>query len=258
MITHEIGEQIRRLLAADRETSFAKKRLIEPDLAAGLEELAGLLDSVLVPMAAGGRGPKFRIASGRYWHPLDPLPQEFEWSDVAAGLSRICRFTGQLPPEHVQDHETYTVAQHCVLAWRLAHQMKEPVDVQKAVALHDAAEALWGLGDVVAPVKRMPWAKLFLGSIERRVEDAIADKAGLPRGAFAGERVKLYDVQAYVIESVCLRGIKPDDAPPRDPAFADVKVQPRTPGVARRQFDEMLAELGIIDGPGVPGKEHAP
>ena len=32
------------------------------------------------------------------WHPFRPRPEDFEWTDIAIGASRIPRFGGQLSP----------------------------------------------------------------------------------------------------------------------------------------------------------------
>lgn len=106
------------------------------------------------------------ITRGRtYFDFEDPSRSEITIEDIAAGLSRECRYAGQLP-DYV---EIYSVAQHSVLC----SQIVAP-EFQLHALLHDAAEAY--MGDLTSPLKRLcPDFK----AIEKRVEAEIWSRFGL-------------------------------------------------------------------------------
>ena len=92
----------------------------------------------LVP--AAHRGDWMQLASGRAFYPLDPRPEEIHIEDIAAALSKLCRYGGHCK-------RFYSVAEHCVL---MAHAA--PDGMHLAALLHDASEAY--LSDVIRPIKR--------------------------------------------------------------------------------------------------------
>lgn len=109
------------------------------------------------------RGFNQTTAHGRAFYSLDPRPEEVFIDDIAAQLSRICRFGGALKEyREVSDGrifslygvrtmteeavETYSVAQHSVL---VADHVPEPFRLR--ALLHDAAEAY--VGDIIKPIK---------------------------------------------------------------------------------------------------------
>lgn len=92
----------------------------------------------LVP--AAHRGDWMQLASGRAFYPLDPRPEEIHIEDIAAALSKLCRYGGHCK-------RFYSVAEHCVL---MAHAA--PDGMHLAALLHDASEAY--LSDMIRPIKR--------------------------------------------------------------------------------------------------------
>ena len=108
-----------------------------------------------------------RLRSGRYFDLADPQPEQVDISDIAGALSKICRFGGQVG-------RYYSVAEHSVHCAGVAHVDGLCLDAQRAVFLHDAAEAY--IGDVVKPIKVMlpDYAR-----IEARVEAAIGVRFGI-------------------------------------------------------------------------------
>lgn len=93
---------------------------------------------------------------------LDPGARDIHYKDIAASLSKLCRFTG-----HVS--EFYSVAQHSVLVSLLV-----PPDDALWGLMHDAAEAY--LGDIATPLKNLlPDYK----AIEARVEACVFAAEGL-------------------------------------------------------------------------------
>lgn len=104
--------------------------------------------------------------SGTYFDFEDPGNSPITIEDIAAGLSRVCRYGGQLP-DHIP---LYSVAQHSVLVSLIV-----PLEDAMCGLLHDAAEAY--TGDMVKPLKQLcP----DFHAVEVRVEHAIADTFGLP------------------------------------------------------------------------------
>jgi len=105
------------------------------------------------------RGDWIQTFSGRKFWPLDPRPEDVDILDIAAALSKQCRFGG-----HCQQH--YSVAEHSVRVAALVQNLY--------ALLHDAHEAY--LVDVPTPIKRN------LAGYERmaaRVQATIHERFGL-------------------------------------------------------------------------------
>jgi len=104
--------------------------------------------------------------SGRYFDFLNPEATPLDIVDIAAGLSRCCRYSGQLP----DDVAHYSVAQHSVLVADIL-----PPHLKLQGLLHDAPESV--TGDMVSPLKQLcPDFKV----VEERCERAIFRQFGLP------------------------------------------------------------------------------
>ncbi len=133
------------------------------------------------------RDTTFPSVSQRNIDLQNPSPDMFTIYDIAAGLSKICRFAGQI-------QYFYSVAQHSVIVSRLA-----PPELKMVALLHDAAEAY--LGDVVKPLKNL------LGQaytdIEESFERAIFERFDLDFNDIA--KVKRYDLEAYDAEHDYMR-----------------------------------------------------
>jgi len=113
------------------------------------------------------RGYNMQTASGRAFWPTHPRMDEVRITDIAAHLSRICRYNGALK----DGVEHYSVAQHSVLV-----SEHLPPELALEGLLHDAHEAY--VGDVIRPIK------VELGDtfhdIETVVDQAIRKKYRLP------------------------------------------------------------------------------
>ncbi len=121
-------------------------------------------------------------ASGKKINLFDPDPEQISIYDIAASLSKICRFGGNI-------NYFYTVAQHsCLVAW-----LAEPHLVLPAF-LHDAAEAY--CGDVIRPLKKMLGAKY--DDIEEQMLKAIFYRFGLNYSDYP--LIKEYDDYALQLE----------------------------------------------------------
>lgn len=134
-----------------------------------------------------------RTASGHAFPIIDPTAADVRWRDVAAHLSKTCRYNGAT-------ELFYSVAQHSVIAaefstmpraWdaedaRIFGMAVEAFDVQgvyRAVLVHDGEEFIGG--DLIRPMKaalefEAPGAAAAFGRVLGRVDAAVYAKAGLP------------------------------------------------------------------------------
>jgi hypothetical protein len=90
------------------------------------------------------RGDWIQTFSGGAFWPLDPMEADVSALDIAAALSKQCRFAGHC-------RRFYSVAEHSVLIWRVARARGFSLRDQRAALLHDASEAY--LVDIPRPVK---------------------------------------------------------------------------------------------------------
>lgn len=90
---------------------------------------------------------------GQYW-PLDPRPEDVRIQDIAAALSKLCRFAGHC-------NRFYSVAEHSVL---VSHEVPPHLALQ--ALMHDATEAYvvdvprplkHGLGATYADIEELNW-----------------------------------------------------------------------------------------------------
>lgn len=78
------------------------------------------------------------FTGGQFWA-LDPREEEINLIDIAAALSKLCRYGGHCK-------RFYSVAEHCVLMARMVRP-----DLRREALLHDASEAY--LVDIPRPIK---------------------------------------------------------------------------------------------------------
>lgn len=143
---------------------------------------------------------------GRAFDLLAPKAADVHVDDLAASLSKLCRFTG-----HTDVH--YSVAQHCVHVSRAV-----PPGLALAGLLHDAAEAY--VGDVSAPLKYAMRSiaddnglnRSAYDVLEARVHDAVARAFGIDVHDMEHPEVKLADVRMLVTEKRDLM-VGPDPKP---------------------------------------------
>lgn len=127
---------------------------------------------------------KFNTATGEIMDILLPSPASIHVEDIAKGLSKICRFGGQIS-------KFYSVAQHSILVTQLA-----PAELQPYALMHDATEAY--IGDIIKPLK------VILGDVYARIEErfhsAICERFGFDPHAPEWEAIKRYDHEALSFE----------------------------------------------------------
>jgi 5'-deoxynucleotidase YfbR-like HD superfamily hydrolase len=100
--------------------------------------------------------------TGQYVHFTRLADHQYTIQEIAAALSKICRYTGHC-------REFYSVAQHCVYASQMVPQYG------LTALLHDASEAY--LGDVSTHLKAL--LSDYKG-LEEECERAIAETFGIP------------------------------------------------------------------------------
>jgi hypothetical protein len=103
--------------------------------------------------------------TGKRFNILDPQPDQIDIRDIAAHLSKLCRFTGS-----IRFH--YSVAQHSYYASMFCQPGYE-----LACLLHDAAEAY--MNDLSRPIKHVP-EMIWYREQEHKVWSVLADVFGLP------------------------------------------------------------------------------
>lgn len=107
--------------------------------------------------------------SGKLFDVLNPDPELIDLQDIAAALSKLCRFGGHC-------RHFYSVAEHSILASDLIRQCN-PGDkmLAKWALLHDASEAY--MVDIPRPVKRQLQEYVRL---EDAIQQKIAERFSLP------------------------------------------------------------------------------
>jgi hypothetical protein len=127
-----------------------------------------------------------RLLSGALFDYNAPRASEVLISDIAASLSKVCRFAGHI-------HQFYSVAQHAVNTSLIVAP-----EYAFTALMHDTAEAF--TNDLPTPLK---FAVPIFKELEVRIESAMAERFGftypLP------DAVKLADLQMLSLEKVHLK-----------------------------------------------------
>jgi uncharacterized protein len=169
-------------------------------------------------------GPTILLATGRYFSFSDPMGSKFGIHDVAAALSKLCRFTG---------HTTrfYSVAEHSVWVSRIVRP-----SLALEGLLHDAPEAF--IGDVAAPLKALlPDYR----ALEARITAAVHHRFDLP--AVLSPEVKIADRSMLVVEQAQAMRNADVWVSTADVPHPDVLLQFWSPEEAQRRFLERFAEI---------------
>jgi hypothetical protein len=139
-----------------------------------------------------------QTASGKRFFYDDVTPQQFDVEDMAAGLSRLCRYNGQLKDGPELEDEIYCIAQHSVYVyWFLRdHVPNCPEEALPWALLHDAVEGYYT--DMPSPQKAM--------NPEYKAQEAWAEKMflhayGIPYNEEIHDFVKYSDIQILWAES---------------------------------------------------------
>lgn len=184
-------------------------------------------DSIGVVMAGSGKSPAMQLHSGRLFPVLNPSPADIQIGDIAASLSKLCRFGGHC-------RQFYSVAQHCV-------HVSEMVPEQDALwgLFHDAAEAY--IGDITRPMKiaLQQVAPGVVRAVETRILMAVAERFDLPWPMPSA--VHVADNLALATERRDL--MAPGEAWPGLPPPATARIVPQSPKDAEDAFLFRFLEL---------------
>lgn len=162
-------------------------------------------------------------ATGARFYPLAPRREDIHIDDIAAALSKVCRFTGHCS-------RFYSVAQHSVYTSKLVQYLVEAAEQQElwqfkwSLALrgllHDASEAY--LSDIAAPVKRL---SAFAGyrQAERDLAIAIYEAYGCA-DIHGAHLVRYVDQRIVTNEAIALMPTIPDGWTVH-PAFTALELQ---------------------------------
>ncbi len=140
----------------------------------------------------------FRLVNGRRIDLEKPTVEDIDVNVIACGLSKICRFTGQL-------RDFYSVAQHSIM---VAEIVDRPL--RFAALHHDDTEAY--LNDLSRNLKH----SIYLGGY-RQLENAwtqvVMDAFNIKLTAYQHARMKVADDLMAIFENVVLRDRQQWDAP---------------------------------------------
>ena len=154
----------------------------------------------------------------------NPTPEMINRNDIAAGLSRQCRWAGQTT-------EFYSVAQHSVLVSRFCRP-----ENQLAGLLHDAPEAF--IGDMARPIKDLcPDFR----EVESRLWGAIAKTFGVD--PVLTDDVKWADDAILVTERQQLMPNAADWGWAEAPDPLPIEIEPWSPEHARSEWLLALSRL---------------
>lgn len=165
----------------------------------------------------GRNGDWMQTVTGRQFWPLDPRPEDVSILDIAAALSKQCRFGG-----HCDWH--YSVAQHSVY---VSYQV--PVRFALAGLMHDGTEAY--CIDVPRPLKR---SLTNYARIEEAIWIAIATRFQLPLRLPAC--VHEADESVLLAEKAQVMRPGPEWTMDTKAVAAPIKIAQWTPDQAREAF----------------------
>jgi hypothetical protein len=142
-----------------------------------------------------------QTATGKQFWPLDPRPEEIDILDVAAALSKLCRYNGHCD-------WPYSVAQHSVY---VSHQV--PPEHALVGLLHDATEAY--CADVPRPLKAyLPGYAEIEAGIWRAVAERFRLPVDMPACVHAADNAVLLAEKAQIMRPAPADWRVPGEAAP--------------------------------------------
>lgn len=146
-----------------------------------------------------------QLNSGVIFDFLNPTKEMIKIEDIAHSLCALARFNGHL------DYQGWTNLHHSVLVAELVEYMGYPEHYREGL-MHDASEAY--TGDLLGPLKKLKLLRYVYKSIERPIEQLIADKFNLE---YPWPKViKKADIMAQAIEAIMFKKNPPDFLVPED------------------------------------------
>ena len=186
-----------------------------------------------------------QTASGKRFYYDDLDPSQFCISDMSAGLSRCCRYNGQLKDGPELEDEIYTIAQHSVYVyWFLRDYVPEaPREALPWALLHDGVEGYYT--DMPSPLKAVNQEYKIH---EKAAEEQFMKAYKIPYSTEIERWVKYGDIQLLWAESQEMCAIPSDlwDVP-GTPVRTLFEIDPFfhywRPGMARRTFLSAFEEI---------------
>lgn len=130
-------------------------------------------------------GSWMQTSTGVSFYPLDPRVEEINITDIAHGLSHVCRYGGHC-------RRFYSVAEHAVLV-----SLMVPERFAMEALLHDSSEAY--IGDMIRPIKHSPEMRVFR-TAESRIEACVFTAFGVKQTPESHRAVKAVDDRILVDE----------------------------------------------------------
>ncbi len=183
-----------------------------------------------------------RMLSGRRLNLAEPSALDIEIEDIARGLSRINRWSGQTSGRH-----GLSVAQHSVLVTEQLRLLKPKASIEllRAALLHDGAEYV--IGDMISPFK-----KFIAGSyieVENALQAVIHQRFSLPHPVpkVWTQSIKRADRQVAWLEATELAGFSPAEASKfiakRPEKLLQDTLEASSPDEAEQQFLKLFQEI---------------
>ena len=189
-----------------------------------------------------------KLRSGRFFSILEPNPADFTDNDLALGLSREVRWSGQTAGDF-----GYSVAQHSLLVVEIIKTLPigRAEDILLYGLLHDSEEGL-GAKDTITGLKQVIGSRYI--EISLSIREAIHQKYQLPYPPpdRIAKTIKKADLVAGATEAVHLMGftvseyhqrIGKQPRPIEHDAIVRDLLAPWPPKLAQRRYIEKLHEL---------------
>lgn len=184
------------------------------------------------------RGPWVATSRGEMWSIQNPHPDDVFIDDLAWGMSRQCRYGGQIKPEF----EMYAVSEHSVKMtwWAVEERWVTCLEDALAVLLHDCSEAFFG--DIPTPIKAlMPEYKV----LEDHAQSVITHAFGLtPENTLItkghvkdiDKRIRVDERMHIISEPACSKGLHEAWVEEPDLKALGVEIECMLPSQARLAF----------------------
>ena len=189
-----------------------------------------------------------RMLSGRRLDLLDPSPLDVEVSDIAHGLARVARWTGQTRGDHA-----FSVAQHSLLVETIFTRISPAAtaDERLAALLHDAPEYV--IGDMISPFKAVVGGGYK--QVEKRLHRAVHLRFSLPADLPEAlkKTIKRADQCAAWFEATLLAGFSEAEAAkffgrPRGFSDAELALDPVPASTVQQQFLQRFEAIETLRG----------
>jgi 5'-deoxynucleotidase YfbR-like HD superfamily hydrolase len=170
-------------------------------------------------------------STGKHFDFADPQPDQVDIIDIANGLAKQCRFSGQC-------REFYSVAQHSVL---VSQYVVGPRELALEGLLHDAAEAY--CQDIPSPLKTL---LPDYHCIEQRVQNIIYAKFGIEHHPQRSYPVFQADLALLATER---RDLMPEESTPWPILHGIIPLAARIEAIGPKEaFWEFIHRFNLLTG----------